>query len=60
MISLASIRPYSPAAVRLVNDIWSVLTARFNGVPAHRQLHTFSEQLEGQNRELAAQGHSRS
>jgi signal transduction histidine kinase len=56
VISLASIRPYPPAAIRLVNDIWSVLTARFNGVLAHRQLHAFSVQLEGQNRELAAQG----
>ena len=55
VISLASIRPYPPAAVRLVHDIWSVLTARFNGVLAHRQLRAFSVQLEGQNRELAAQ-----
>jgi signal transduction histidine kinase len=55
VISLASIRPYPPAAVRLVHDIWSVLTARFNSVLAHRQLHAFSAQLEGQNRELAAQ-----
>ncbi len=56
VISLASIRTYPPATVRLVNDIWSVLTARFNGVLAHRQLHAFSVKLEGQNRELAAQG----
>lgn len=52
MISLASIRPYSPPAIRLVNDSWSILTARFNGVLAFRKISEFSEILEQQNSEL--------
>jgi len=55
LVSLASIHSYSESAVRLVNDVWGVLTARLNGVLAFRQIRAFSEKLEGQNRELAEQ-----
>jgi signal transduction histidine kinase/CheY-like chemotaxis protein len=54
LISLAGLRAYTPAAVRLVNDIWSVLSARLNGVLAYRQIRIFAERLEEQNRELEA------
>ena len=52
MISLASIRPYSAPAIRLVNDSWSILTARFNGVLAFKKISEFSGILEQQNSEL--------
>lgn len=55
LISLASIHPYEPSALRLVDEIWSVLTARVNGVLAFRKIHYFAEQLEQQNHEMEAQ-----
>ena len=55
VISLASIRAYDAAAVRLVHDIWSVLTARVSGVLAHRQIQDLAQRLEQQNRELETQ-----
>ena len=55
LISLASIHAYEPSALRLVDEIWSVLTARVNGVLAFRKIHYFAEQLEQQNHEMAAQ-----
>jgi len=55
VISLASIRGYSPPAVRLVKEIWYVLTARWNGVLSFRKIRVFAEQLERQNQELQAQ-----
>jgi signal transduction histidine kinase/CheY-like chemotaxis protein/HAMP domain-containing protein len=55
MISLAGVRKYDEPSVRLVNDVWSVMTARFNGVLAFRQIREFSEKLERQNRELEDQ-----
>ena len=55
VISLAGVRQYSAPAVRLVNDVWTVLTARLNGILASRKLHALAEQLEHQNRELNAQ-----
>ncbi|HEY5473818.1 MAG TPA: ATP-binding protein, partial [Candidatus Limnocylindrales bacterium] len=55
VISLASVRPYDAPSVRLVNDIWSVLTARVNGVLAFRRIKDLAEKLEHQNRELDAQ-----
>ncbi len=54
VISLASVRPYDPAAVRLVNNIWSVLTARVNGVLAFRDVKDLAVTLEAQKRELDA------
>jgi signal transduction histidine kinase/DNA-binding NarL/FixJ family response regulator/HAMP domain-containing protein len=55
VISLASVRSYPEPAVRLVGEIWSLLTARMNGVLAFRQLRDLSAQLEHQNTELGAQ-----
>ncbi|NVN91013.1 MAG: response regulator [Desulfuromonadales bacterium] len=55
MVSLAGLRPYSVAAVRLVNDVWHVITARFNRVLVLEKIRNFSEKLELQNRELESQ-----
>ncbi len=55
LISLASVHTYTAAALRLVDEIWGILTARFNGVLAFRQIHYFAEQLEQKNHEMAAQ-----
>jgi len=52
MVSLATLNPFSPEALRLIDDIHSTLTARFNGVLAHQKIIDFSEKLELQNREL--------
>jgi signal transduction histidine kinase/CheY-like chemotaxis protein len=52
MISLASVRPYSLPAIRLVHDSWGILTARFNGVLAFKKVSEFSDILEQQNSEL--------
>ena len=55
VISLASIHAYAPPSLRLINDIWSVLTARVNGVLAFRKLKDLAHRLEHQNRELDEQ-----
>lgn len=55
VLSLASVRNYSALAVRLINDVWNLVTARMNGVLVFQQIRAFSEKLEFQNRELEAQ-----
>lgn len=55
VISLASIRSYPDPAVRLVSAVWSLLTARLNGVLLFRQLRASFDKLERQNRQLQAQ-----
>ena len=55
VISLAGVRAYDAASIRLVNDIWSVLTARVNGVLAFQRINAMATALEHQNRELDAQ-----
>ncbi|MEI6077914.1 MAG: response regulator, partial [Verrucomicrobiota bacterium] len=55
VVSLASIRAYDAASIRLVHDIWSVLTARVNGVLAFRKIQDLAERLDQQNRELNTQ-----
>lgn len=55
VVSLSGIRTYSEAALRLVNDIWPVMTARLNGVLVLQQIRAFSSKLERQNSELDAQ-----
>lgn len=55
VISLASVHAYDAAAICLVEDIWSVLTARMNGVLAFRKITDMAARLEHQNRELEAQ-----
>ncbi|MEI6492749.1 MAG: response regulator, partial [Verrucomicrobiota bacterium] len=55
VISLASVRPYDAPSIRLVNDIWSVLTARVNGVLAFQKIQNLAQRLENKNRELDTQ-----
>jgi len=55
VISLASVCAYDAPSVRLVNDIWSVLIARVNGVLAFRKIQNLAERLDRQNHELDAQ-----
>jgi signal transduction histidine kinase/DNA-binding response OmpR family regulator/HAMP domain-containing protein len=55
VISLASVRSYSAPAMRLIHDIWSLISARLNGALSLRQLRASAEKLEQQNQELAAQ-----
>jgi CheY-like chemotaxis protein/CHASE3 domain sensor protein len=55
VISLAGVRSYPEPAVRLMNDVWSVMTARLNGVLASGKIRAFAERLEQQNQELQAQ-----
>jgi len=55
VISLSSIRPYSSAALRLVDNVLGVLTARLNGVLVLQRIRDFSQRLEHQNQELEAQ-----
>ncbi len=55
VISIAGVRSYSEQAVRLVNDIRHVISARLNSVLAFARIRAFSEKLEHQNRELEAQ-----
>jgi signal transduction histidine kinase/DNA-binding response OmpR family regulator len=55
VISLANVRAYEENALRLVNEIWSVLTARVNGVLAFRKVSELAGRLEQQNQELEAQ-----
>jgi signal transduction histidine kinase/CheY-like chemotaxis protein len=55
IISLASVDAYDASAVQLVNDIWSVLSARVNGVLMFRTLKALAGRLEIKNRELDEQ-----
>jgi signal transduction histidine kinase/CheY-like chemotaxis protein len=55
VISLASVHAYGAEELRLVHKIWSVLTARVNGVLTLRKIQYFADQLEQQNQELEAQ-----
>ncbi len=55
VISLATVRSYSIPAIRLVNDVWNLITARLNGVLASERIRAFSERIERQNEELQAQ-----
>lgn len=55
VISLASLKAFSPLSARLINEIWMPLTDRLNQALAYRKVQVFSEKLEHQNRELEAQ-----
>jgi signal transduction histidine kinase/CheY-like chemotaxis protein/CHASE3 domain sensor protein len=55
IVSLASLRAYSEPAIQLIDDVWSVLTARMNGVLAFQRIHNLAGRLETQNRELDQQ-----
>ena len=55
MISLASLRGYDPATVRLVETIQAAASAWMNGMLAHRRIGALNDTLAEQNRELEAQ-----
>ncbi len=55
VISLAGVRTYPEPAVRLVNDVWNLVTARLKGVLASERIRAFAERIERQNEELQAQ-----
>lgn len=55
VISLASVHAYDKNAIRLIDDIWSVLTARINGILAFRKLQDLAQRLDIKNRELDEQ-----
>jgi len=55
IISLASLHPYGPQDLRLIDDILSTLSARMNGVLAFRHIQELAQALEHQNQELDAQ-----
>jgi signal transduction histidine kinase/DNA-binding response OmpR family regulator len=55
VISLASVHAYDASAIRLVDDIWSVLTARMNGVLAFRKTSELADRLAKKNAELDQQ-----
>ncbi len=55
VISLASVSPYALPALRLMNDVWNLVTARMNGVLASERIRAFSQRIERQNEELQAQ-----
>ncbi|MHB1462308.1 MAG: response regulator [Armatimonadota bacterium] len=55
MISLARIRAYDDQAIQLIDDLWSVLTARVVGMLAYQKTKDLAVRLEEQNRELDAQ-----
>lgn len=55
VLSLASVRRYPAEAIRLVDAVSNVLTARLNAKLAFRKIIEFSEKLEHQNHELEEQ-----
>lgn len=55
VVSLASIKSYSPGSLRLIHSIIETLNARMNGILAHRKILEFSQKLEFQNMELESQ-----
>jgi signal transduction histidine kinase/DNA-binding response OmpR family regulator len=55
VISLASVHAYDESAIRLVDDVWSVLTARMNGVLAFRKTRELADRLAKKNTELDQQ-----
>lgn len=55
LISLASLQAYDDASVRFVNEIWSVLSARVNGMLSFEKSKMLAARLELQNQELELQ-----
>lgn len=55
LISLASLQAYDDASVRFVNEIWSVLSARVNGMLSFEKAKMLAARLEMQNQELEMQ-----
>ena len=55
VISLASLRAYDAPSIRLVDGIWSTLTARVNGVLAFQKIQNLAVRLDRQNHEMDTQ-----
>jgi signal transduction histidine kinase/CheY-like chemotaxis protein len=55
IISLASLRTYDAASMRVVQAVWSVLAARVDGVLAARDVRLLAIRLDEMNRELHQQ-----
>ena len=55
VLSLASLRDYTPQAVRLLEVVQGMVAARMNGVLAFRQVQALAAKLDYQNRELEVQ-----
>jgi signal transduction histidine kinase/CheY-like chemotaxis protein/HAMP domain-containing protein len=55
LVWLGRVHAFSETALRLVDDVWTVLAARMNGVLAFRRIHDLAGRLEEQNRELSEQ-----
>jgi signal transduction histidine kinase/CheY-like chemotaxis protein/HAMP domain-containing protein len=52
VVSLASIHDYSPSAIQLLQENWTMMTARIHGVLSFKKVAEFSEKLNIQNQEL--------
>ncbi|MCX6277566.1 MAG: response regulator [Bacteroidetes bacterium] len=57
IISLASLHPFYPEALSLIENLLPLLSTRINGLLAVQKIRDFSEQLNIQNKELQAQKH---
>jgi len=55
VVSLASIRKYSPEAVRLISGLQNPLSTGMSAMLANRRIQKLSEELEYRNMELEAQ-----
>jgi signal transduction histidine kinase/DNA-binding response OmpR family regulator/HAMP domain-containing protein len=55
IISIASIKSYSAASVRLINSLLNEISARLSSILATRQIHEFSVRLKDTNAELQQQ-----
>ncbi|MGC8495136.1 MAG: ATP-binding response regulator, partial [Syntrophobacteraceae bacterium] len=55
VISLACLTGFSEGTMRLMDEVWDLLNARFNSILALRQIRVYSKTLELQNRELELQ-----
>lgn len=54
-ISLSSLSNYSERSIRLLENLWPIMTARINGILTMKQVQEFSEQINLRNQELEAQ-----
>jgi signal transduction histidine kinase/CheY-like chemotaxis protein/CHASE3 domain sensor protein len=52
IISISSLKNYSPLSIRLINDIGVTLTARMLGVFNYQKITDYSALLDSQNKEL--------
>ncbi|OIP82917.1 MAG: hypothetical protein AUK44_06610 [Porphyromonadaceae bacterium CG2_30_38_12] len=55
VLALASIRQYEPLTVQFIYKIQDILTARFDGIMAHRRISKYATMLAEQNQELEMQ-----